>query len=115
MAQAFEPVAAMRPADVDARTLMDLLRSIADTNGKRTAIKVRSVLAHVWDLAMEDRKLGVQLNVVRALRGTESNPVIPDRTRRVIGLDPKHAPTDDEYRSLIDALASDPDGACQPD
>jgi len=82
MAQAFEPVAAMRPADVDARTLMDLLRSIADTNGKGTAIKVRSVLAHVWDLAMEDRKLGVQLNVVRALRGTESNPVIRDRTRR---------------------------------
>ncbi|HEY5881542.1 MAG TPA: hypothetical protein VIU11_21715 [Nakamurella sp.] len=109
MSQAFEPVAAMRPADVDARTLKDLLRSVADTNGKGTAIKARSVLAHVWDLAMEDRKLGVQVNVVRALRGTESNPVIPDRTKRVTGLDPKHAPTDDEYRSLIDALASDPE------
>jgi hypothetical protein len=107
MAQAFEPVAAMRPADVDARTLKDLLRSVADTNGKGTAIEVRSVLAHVWDLAMEDRKLGVQVNMVRALRGTESNPVIPDRTKRVTGLDPKHAPTDDEYRFLIDALASE--------
>ena len=77
MTLAFQPISAMRPADVDARTLKDLLWSVADTNGKGTAIKVRSILAHVWDLAMEDRKLGVQVNVVRALRGTESNPVIP--------------------------------------
>lgn len=109
MAEAFAPVAAMRPADIDARTLKDLFRSIADTNGRGSAIKVRSILAHVWDLAMEDRKLGVQVNVVRALRGTESNPVIPDRVKRETTLDPRRAPSDGEYAALVAALAGDPE------
>jgi hypothetical protein len=77
---AFSVVGAERPADVHASDLKAMFRAIADSNGRGTAIKVRSILAHVWDLAMENDDLGVQVNTVRALRGIESNPVIPNRT-----------------------------------
>ena len=106
---AFSVVGAERPADVSASDLKAMFRAIADSNGRGTAIKVRSILAHVWDLAMENDDLGVQVNTVRALRGTESNPVIPNRTKRESSLDHRRAPTDDEYRDLMSALSRDPE------
>src|SRR5512141_3257666 len=100
-------IAASRPADVDAAMLKGMFRNMADTNGSGTATRVRTILSHVWDLAMQDSDLDVQVNTVRALSGTESNPVIPKRVKNPNELDHRRAPTAGECRALAAALATD--------
>lgn len=105
--RAFESIAGREPADVRPADLRQLFHAIAAVSGRSTALKVRTIMSHVFRIAVE-RNL-VPLNPVRALTGTQSDPVIPNKKIIRTGIDHRTAPTAEQYQGLIDGLRSDPE------
>lgn len=105
-AKAFAPIARLAPKDVTQVHVKALLVAVANGSGPAAAERVRSVLRNVFHRAA-DYGLATS-NPAIGLRYTKSDASdYRTKAKSDDGLDHGRAPTDDEVRDLLLALASD--------
>jgi len=105
--RAFAAIENKIPRSVSEHDIKKCIFTVAEGHGPASAERARGILRNVFSLAVSKDLIAV--NKVSAIKYQKSDPLDP-RTldKRADGLDHDRAPTDDEVRGLLTALAAHP-------